>query len=61
MFWPYCPKNPNLKFQFQPLWNKIGKLKNLANYPKGEPVVCFEKMHAYAYEVSVYAYVYERQ
>ena len=30
MFWPYCPKNPNFKFQFQPLSNKIGRGKNLA-------------------------------
>ena len=26
--------------------------KNLANYPKGEPAVCFEKMHVYLYKVS---------
>ena len=30
MFWPYCPKNPNFKFQFQPLSSKIGRGKNLA-------------------------------
>ena len=30
MFWSYCPKNPNFKFQFQPLSNKIGRGKNLA-------------------------------
>ena len=30
MFWPYGPKNPNLKFQFQSLSNKIGRGKNLA-------------------------------
>ena len=26
--------------------------KNLANYPKGEPAVWFEKMHVYVYKVS---------
>ena len=26
--------------------------KNLANYPKGEPAVCFEKMYVYVYKVS---------
>ena len=29
-FWPYCTKNPNFKFQFQPLYKKIGRDKNLA-------------------------------
>ena len=29
VLWPFCPKNPNFKFQFQPLWNKIGRGKNL--------------------------------
>ena len=26
--------------------------KNLANYPKGKSVVCFEKVHVYVYKVS---------
>ena len=26
--------------------------KNLTNYTKGEPAVCFEKMHVYVYKVS---------
>ena len=27
------------------------QLKKLANYPKGEPVVYFEKVHVYVYNV----------
>ena len=30
MFWPYCPKSSNFKFQFQPFSSKIGRDKNLA-------------------------------
>ena len=28
------------------------KQQKRSNYPKGEPVVCFEKMHVYVYKVS---------